>query len=204
MLAAFCFIFGLACWEGDRPPPVAPPAALAPAVAAPAVAAPAVSAPAPSPPSHFDAACDVQPPDGLKDFYWLAYQSYPLGATDCELARQGMAESAFKIDAVSPAGAIGVAQFLPKTAAELEIDPRDPGESIRAQARYLLWCRDGWDPSLAGRTAADVRALGLGCYNFGRRAMYDDQRAHGWIVYLGAKPHLPRETQRYVFKIEGQ
>ena len=209
MLEALCLAFGLACWDGDRPPPVAPPQAAVPAMAAPAPAAPSVTAPAPAPPSHFDAACAAQPPDNLKEVYWQAYQAEPLGATDCELAKQGKAEcdvcwTTGDYSIQSPAGAIGVGQFLPPTAAELGINPHDPRESIFAQARYLKWCRDGWDPEFDGRTHRDVKSLGLGCYNWGRGAMYRSQRKHGWGgPYLEAKPFLPAETRGYVLKIEG-
>lgn len=37
----------------------------------------------------------------------------------------------------SGAGAIGVAQFMPKTAKELGIDPRDPAQAIPAAAKYM-------------------------------------------------------------------
>jgi soluble lytic murein transglycosylase-like protein len=51
-------------------------------------------------------------------------------------------ESRFRPEIVSgektsAAGAVGIAQFLPATAAELGADPRNPIESIDAAARYL-------------------------------------------------------------------
>lgn len=52
----------------------------------------------------------------------------------------------------SAAGAMGIAQFMPATAAEMGIDPLDPFAAIDAAARYLasLYRRFGaWDLALA-------------------------------------------------------
>lgn len=46
-------------------------------------------------------------------------------------------ESQFKPDAVSEAGAKGIAQFMPATAKEYGIDPMNPSEAIDGAARYL-------------------------------------------------------------------
>ncbi|HLG99445.1 MAG TPA: lytic transglycosylase domain-containing protein [Bryobacteraceae bacterium] len=47
------------------------------------------------------------------------------------------AESAYKTDAVSPKGAIGLMQLMPKTAAELNANPYDPAQNAEAGAQYL-------------------------------------------------------------------
>lgn len=47
------------------------------------------------------------------------------------------AESGYRQDAVSPKGAIGLMQLMPKTAAELDADPHDPAQNAEAGARYL-------------------------------------------------------------------
>jgi soluble lytic murein transglycosylase-like protein len=47
------------------------------------------------------------------------------------------AESGYREDAVSPKGAIGLMQLMPKTAAQLDADPRDPAQNADAGARYL-------------------------------------------------------------------
>ena len=47
------------------------------------------------------------------------------------------AESGYREDAVSPKGAIGLMQLMPKTAAELNVDPHDPAQNAEAGARYL-------------------------------------------------------------------
>jgi len=52
----------------------------------------------------------------------------------------------------SPAGALGIAQFMPATAAEMGIDPLDPFAAIDAAGRYLrsLYRQTGqWDKALA-------------------------------------------------------
>jgi len=46
-------------------------------------------------------------------------------------------ESAYRADAVSAKGAIGLMQLMPTTAAELNVDPRDPAQNAEAGARYL-------------------------------------------------------------------
>jgi hypothetical protein len=54
------------------------------------------------------------------------------------LAAQLLAESNFNPYAVSPAGAQGIAQFMPGTAASYGLkDPFDPGEAIDAQAHLM-------------------------------------------------------------------
>ncbi|HSK49604.1 MAG TPA: transglycosylase SLT domain-containing protein [Solirubrobacterales bacterium] len=67
------------------------------------------------------------------------------------LAAQLMAESGFDPTAVSPAGAQGIAQFMPATAASYGLtDPFDPEEAIDAQAHLMadLIAQFG-DPQLA-------------------------------------------------------
>ncbi|MBN9623683.1 MAG: lytic transglycosylase domain-containing protein, partial [Actinobacteria bacterium] len=52
--------------------------------------------------------------------------------------RRPFAESNFNPFAVSPAGAVGIAQFMPGTAASYGLeDPFDPAEAIGAQARLM-------------------------------------------------------------------
>jgi transglycosylase-like protein with SLT domain/D-alanyl-D-alanine carboxypeptidase-like protein/putative Flp pilus-assembly TadE/G-like protein len=54
------------------------------------------------------------------------------------LAAQLMAESGFDPRAVSPAGALGIAQFMPGTARSYGLwDPLDPGAAIDAQAHLM-------------------------------------------------------------------
>jgi hypothetical protein len=97
------------------------------------------------------------------------------------LAGQLMAESNFDPNAGSPAGAQGIAQFMPSTAAAYGLrDPYDPEEAIEAQAHLMsdLLRRFG-DPSLA-----------LAAYNAGPAP----------VEACDCVPDYP-ETQAYVSRI---
>ena len=206
MFETFCMFLGLACWDGERPPLSESARLEPPVINTGQLSAPKLEAPKIVAPSFFDAGCEAQPPNELKPIYWSAAQRFP-SITDCQLAMQGKAECHIcwtrgDYTIASPVGAIGVAQFLPGTAAELGVDPHDPRQSIFGQARYVDWCRRGWNPNIEGRTDKDIRSLGYCCYNYGRKACFDDQARNGWNLYLEAKPHLPRETQGYIKRIE--
>jgi hypothetical protein len=95
-------------------------------------------------------------------------------------------ESGFKPDVVSRAGAQGIAQFMPETAATVGLNnPFDPIEAIAASARLLgdLVRRFG-NPGLAAAA-----------YNAGPRRIQD------WLAKNGK---LPEETQHYVKTITGR
>jgi hypothetical protein len=93
-------------------------------------------------------------------------------------------ESAYRADAISPKGAIGLMQLMPGTARELGADPHDPAENADAGARYLkqllLKYKDSKDP---------VR-MALAAYNAGPGAV--DR-------YRTIPPY--RETQQYIEKV---
>ncbi|HEU5016500.1 MAG TPA: lytic transglycosylase domain-containing protein [Pseudolabrys sp.] len=95
-------------------------------------------------------------------------------------------ESRFKPAVVSEAGAQGIAQFMPGTAASVGLDnPFDPLQAIPAAARLLHDLID------------DFGNLGLAAaaYNAG------PTRVHNW---LSKKSHLPKETRGYVKAITGR
>lgn len=99
------------------------------------------------------------------------------------LAAQLYAESNFNPFAVSPAGARGIAQFMPATARAYGLsDPTDPGAAIDAQARYM---RD-----LLKRFKTP--ALALAAYNAGP----------GNVARHGGIPPFA-ETQSYVARVLG-
>jgi soluble lytic murein transglycosylase-like protein len=88
-------------------------------------------------------------------------------------------ESAFDPAATSPAGAQGLMQLMPATAAALGVrDPFDPAQNVAAGARYLR--------SLVDRFGGDVR-LALAAYNAGPGAVEN---------HRGVPPYA--ETQRYI------
>jgi hypothetical protein len=99
------------------------------------------------------------------------------------LAAQLLAESNFNPLAVSPAGARGIAQFMPATAAAYGLsDPFDPADAIDAQAHLM---------SDLLRQFGDV-ALALAAYNAGPAP----------VSACSCVPPYP-ETQGYVARILG-
>jgi soluble lytic murein transglycosylase-like protein len=90
-------------------------------------------------------------------------------------------ESNFNANATSPAGARGLTQLMPGTAAALGVDPSVPAQAIEGGAKYLRQQLDkfGNDPAKA-----------LAAYNAGPGAV---QR------YGGVPPYA--ETQNYVQKV---
>jgi len=91
-------------------------------------------------------------------------------------------ESGFQPDVTSPAGAYGLAQLMPGTAADLGVDPRDPLQNLAGGARYLRQQLDAFgDPALA-----------LAAYNAGPGRVRQ---------YNGIPPF--EETQNYVQRILG-
>lgn len=91
-------------------------------------------------------------------------------------------ESGWNPKAKSPAGALGIAQFMPGTAKGFGIDPLDPNQAIPAAALYLKRSFEkfgSWD-------------LALAAYNAGG----------GAVGKYGGIPPYP-ETQNYVRKIMG-
>lgn len=73
------------------------------------------------------------------------------------LVAVGEIESDFRAEAVSEAGARGLLQLMPGTAAELELDPDHPPSNVLAGARYLRLLLDRFQ-------SAD---LALAAYNAG-------------------------------------
>jgi hypothetical protein len=91
-------------------------------------------------------------------------------------------ESAFQPTAVSPKGAQGLMQLMPRTAASLGVsDPLDPAANLDGGARHLLGLVTRYEGDL-------VRALAA--YNAGERAV----DRHG-----GVPPY--RETRSYVSRV---
>jgi len=75
------------------------------------------------------------------------------------------AESGFDPKAISPKGAIGLAQLMPATAKSLGVDPTDPEQNLLGGARYLRqqFERFGtWPLALAAYNAGPSRVARLG------------------------------------------
>jgi len=106
-------------------------------------------------------------------------------------------ESAWNPNAVSPAGAVGLAQLMPGTQRDMGVtDPYDPAQSLNGGARYLDWLRSwvlGQDVEL-GDDPETLWAATLAAYNWGPGNWRNAYRAHG-SGYLGV---LPGETSAYV------
>lgn len=109
-------------------------------------------------------------------------QSLGLSARDWTAFFQAMirVESGYRPDAVSHAGAIGLAQLMPATARALRVNAHDPLENLDGGARYLI--------TQMGRFGS--LELALAAYNAGPEAV---------AKYGGIPPY--RETQSHVRKV---
>ena len=139
--------------------------------------------------SASEAALSQQQPKGMlskaPELYRAMYEEAGrrYGVDPELLAAQGFAESGFDPDAVSPAGARGIAQFMPATAQEYGIDPMNPVEAIDGQARYMAKMLERYDGDVSKALAA---------YNAGPGRVDD-----GSWQSIG-------ETQTYVDRILGE
>jgi soluble lytic murein transglycosylase-like protein len=92
------------------------------------------------------------------------------------------AESAYRPNALSHAGAQGLMQLIPATASRFGVaDPFDPGQNIRGGVQYLAWLMKRYSSNLTLVAAA---------YNAGEGAV--DRNG-------GVPPYS--ETQRYVQRV---
>jgi soluble lytic murein transglycosylase-like protein len=103
--------------------------------------------------------------------------------------RQIWQESGFDPSVVSPAGAIGIAQFMPSTAQGLGVNPSDPASSLCGAARLMA--------SYVQHYGSYAKALAA--YNAGSGALASAVSAGGssWCGYL------PQETYHYILAILG-
>jgi soluble lytic murein transglycosylase-like protein len=94
-------------------------------------------------------------------------------------------ESAWHTHAISSAGAIGLGQLMPGTAASLRVNPHDPAQNLYGAARYLR----GLMQRFGSRHYDEVFAA----YNAGPKAVSE---------YGGIPPY--DETEHYVVRVVGE
>ena len=97
------------------------------------------------------------------------------------VAAVAQTESGGNQEAVSPAGAVGVMQLMPETAAGLGVNPYDKRQNIEGGDKYLRQMMDTFGGDVQKAVAA---------YNAGPQAVKE---------YNGIPPY--RETQDYVNKV---
>ena len=125
--------------------------------------------------SYRDIACQAAVKVGINPQYFI---------------KQIQEESGFNPQAISPAGAEGIAQFMPATAASLGIDPWNPTQALNGAAELMA--------SLQAQFGGSY-AMALAAYNAGPGTVQYAINAGGdnWLAYT------PAETQHYVASILG-
>jgi soluble lytic murein transglycosylase-like protein len=137
------------------------------------------------------------------------------------LMSQVVQESRANANAVSPVGAIGIAQFMPRTAKWVEkrvkklypvlfkdgFNPHNVEQSIVAQVWYMNYLYSKWH---AERTDADRLMLAMASYNAGLGSIIKAQKvangARNWFVIKKSLKMVTggansRETKGYVQNI---
>jgi soluble lytic murein transglycosylase-like protein len=134
---------------------------------------PAAVAPAPAPPKM-----ELTPRE------LIAQAALHAGLPPAFVQSVARAESGYRQDAVSPKGAIGLMQLMPKTAAQLDADPHDPAQNAEAGAKYLRALLEKYesDPHQVSKA--------LAAYNAGPAAV---------DKYNGVPPYA--ETIQYVQRV---
>jgi Transglycosylase SLT domain len=112
------------------------------------------------------------------------------GISSTIFVKQIAVESGFNPTAVSPAGAEGIAQLMPATAASLGVNPFNPAQALATAARLMA-------SQLAVYQGDYARALAA--YNAGGATVNQAISLYGadWL------PHMPAETQHYVTEVLG-
>ncbi len=117
------------------------------------------------------------------------------------ISAQIYAESSFRSDVVSHAGAMGLMQIMPSTAKWLGVDPK---LLAQPEVSISLGCYYDWRLYSALKdtnTERDRLAITLASYNCGPGRMRRARRKASNGSWDKVKPHLPKETQHYVPKI---
>lgn len=117
------------------------------------------------------------------------------GYSQIQTCYQIAAESAFNPNAESGAGAIGIAQIMPATAAEWGVDPHNPAAAIEALILHMKQFQENYRGLAEKHQNYGTReafALALAAYNAGGNA----------VQYYGDVPPYD-ETRNYVGRIIG-
>ncbi len=102
--------------------------------------------------------------------------------------RQINEESGFNPNAVSSAGAIGIAQILPSTAHGWGVDPHDPVASLQAASKAMAWYQNKYGSFNKA----------LACYNAGCSTLvWAEQNCTNYYYCL------PQQTRTYIDIITG-
>lgn len=119
------------------------------------------------------------------DIFREAAQTY--GVPEALLKAIGMTESNFNQNVISGAGAIGVMQLMPSTAASLGVDPYDARQNIMGGAKYIAGNIEQFKDYPNGLE------LAIAAYNAGP----------GAVIKYGYQIPPYAETQNYVKKVLG-
>ena len=135
----------------------------------------------------------VLPPMTLATSQYVAIaqqDATAVGIPPAYFVRQIQQESGFNPNAVSPAGAVGIAQFEPGTAAGLGINPWDPIQALKGAATLMA--------NYARQYGGDY-AKALAAYNGGSGTVQSAVNNCGanWLNCL------PGETRHYIYIIMG-
>lgn len=126
---------------------------------------------------------------GAREIDWLAmailYASEECQIDPLLITAVMETESAFRFNAVSPVGAIGLMQLMPSTAQMIGVDPHRPLANIVGGAIYLKNQMNRF----AGNGAYAL-SYAVAAYNAGPQA----------VINAGGIPHIA-ETQNYVVKV---
>jgi peptidoglycan DL-endopeptidase CwlO len=124
----------------------------------------------------------LSPIDALQLSYATVEAARSNGLSPEFLAATLLQESAFDPWAISSAGAVGIAQFMPSTAAGIGVDPFDPFSAIDGAAELLASYLHAYEGAYA-----DPYAVSLAAYNAGPGAV---------DAYRGVPPYP--ETRAYI------
>lgn len=116
-----------------------------------------------------------------------------------------MQESAFKEDALSPVGAMGLCQFIKPTADWLGVDPWNPSSSIEGMIKYTRVIDKYYDdasPAYKYASAMDKEMLIDAGYNWRMDRLSRMARTRGW-QWSQLEFMMPLETRKYSPSIQG-